>query len=79
VQPVRVNCSRQGKTTAAAGFTPREFGGHSLKRGALTTGTQRGVHAAQLKRLGRHKRFDVLGEHLAFGNLFDGHPLGDAL
>ena len=34
---------------------------------------------AQLKRLGRHKSFDVLGEYLEFGNLFDGHPLGEVL
>ena len=59
----------------AAGFAGREFGGHSLKRGALSTGMQAGAHAAQLKRLGRHKSFDVLGEYLEFGNLFEGHPL----
>ena len=47
---------------AQAGFVPRDFGGHSLKRGALTTGMERGVHPADLKRLGRHKSFDVLGE-----------------
>jgi len=63
----------------AAGFAGREFGGHSLKRGALSAGMAAGAYAAQLKRLGRHKSFDVLGEHLEFGNLFDGHPLGDVL
>ncbi len=60
---------------AAAGFGPRDFGGHSLKRGALTTGMDRGEHPAKLKRLGRHKSFDVLGEYLEFGDLFEGHPL----
>jgi site-specific recombinase XerD len=64
---------------AAAGFAPREFAGHSLKRGALTTGMERGAHAAQLRRLGRHKTFDVLGEYLEFGNLFDQHQLSDVL
>jgi integrase len=64
---------------AAAGFSAREFGGHSLKRGALSTGMQAGAHAAQLKRLGRHKSFDVLGEYLEFGNLFEGHPLSGVL
>jgi integrase len=64
---------------AAAGFVGGEFGGHSLKRGALSTGMQAGAHAAQLKRLGRHKSFDVLGEYLEFGNLFEGHPLRDVL
>ena len=63
----------------AAGFAGHEFGGHSLKRGALSTGMQLGAHAAQLKRLGRHKSFDVLGEYLEFGNLFDNHPLGSVL
>lgn len=63
----------------AAGFAGREFGGHNLKRGALSAGMAAGAHAAQLKRLGRHKSFDVLGEYLEFGNLFDGHPLGSVL
>lgn len=64
---------------AAAGFDPAAFGGHSLKRGALTTGMSRGAHPAQLKRLGRHKRFDTLGEYLEFGDLFDQHPLTGTL
>lgn len=63
----------------AAGFQRRDLGGHSLKRGALTTGMERGVHPAALKRLGRHKSFDVLGEYLEFGDLFDGHPLKGVL
>jgi len=58
-----------------AGFGRLEFGGHSLKRGALTSGMQAGAHPTQLKRLGRHKSFDVLGEYLEYGNLFDAHPL----
>ena len=62
-----------------AGFGRRDLGGHSLKRGALTTGMDRGVHPAKLKRLGRHKSFDVLGEYLEFGDLFDGHPLTGVL
>ena len=63
----------------AAGFGRRDLGGHSLKRGALTTGMERGVHPARLKRLGRHKSYDVLGEYLEFGDLFDGHPLDGVL
>ena len=63
----------------AAGFGARDLGGHSLKRGALTTGMDRGVHPAKLKRLGRHKSFDVLGEYLEFGDLFEGHPLSGVL
>jgi hypothetical protein len=64
---------------AEAGFVGRDFGGHSLKRGALTTGMERGAHPAQLKRLGRHKSFDILSEDLEFGDLFKGHPLGGVL
>ena len=64
---------------AEAGFRGRDFGGHSLKRGALTTGMDRGEHPAKLKRLGRHKSFDVLGEYLEFGDLFEGHPLSGVL
>jgi len=63
----------------AAGFGPRDLGGHSLKRGALTAGMERGAHPAQLKRLGRHKSFAVLGEYLEFGDLFKGHPLSGVL
>jgi integrase len=63
----------------AAGFARRELGGHSLKRGALTTGMDRGVHPARLKRLGRHKSFAVLGDYLEFGDLFEGHPLSGVL
>ena len=63
----------------AAGFGRRELGGHSLKRGALTTGMDRGAHPAKLKRLGRHKSFDVLGEYLELGDLFDAHPLAGVL
>ena len=38
----------------AAQFVPREFGGHSRKRGALPTGIKRGAHAAQLSGLDQH-------------------------
>jgi hypothetical protein len=60
-------------------FWPVEFGGHSLKRGALATGMNQKAQAVQLKRLGRHKTFDVLGEYLEFGDLFEAHPLRDVL
>lgn len=63
----------------AAGFRRRDLGGHSLKRGALTTGMEAGIHRARPKRLGRHKSFDTLSEYLELGNLFDGHPLSGVL
>jgi integrase len=64
---------------SAAGFGGQDFGGHSLKRGALTTGMDKGEHPVKLKRLGRHKSFDVLGEYLEFGDPFEGHPLTGTL
>ncbi len=63
----------------SAGFGRRELGVQSLKLGALTTGIDRGVYPTQLKRLGRHKSYDVLGGYLEFGDLFEGHPLGSVL
>ena len=48
---------------ATAGFDPRALGGHSLKRGALTTGMDRGVHPTRLKQIGRHKSYAVLDEY----------------
>jgi hypothetical protein len=38
----------------AAGSGRRDRAGHRLKRGALTTGIERGIRPAKLKRLGRH-------------------------
>jgi len=64
---------------AAAGFDPRALGGHSLKRGALTPGMDRGVHPTRLKQLGRHKSYAVLDEYLELGDPFDSHPLNGVL
>jgi site-specific recombinase XerD len=63
----------------AAGFNRKSFAGHSLKRGAITTGMENHVHPGDLKRMGRHKSFDVLGEYLEFGDLFERHPLSAVL
>jgi site-specific recombinase XerC len=64
---------------AAAGFDPAALGGHSLKRGAMTTGMDRGVHPTRLKQLGRHKSYAVLDEYLEMGDPFEGHPLSGVL
>lgn len=63
----------------AAGFNGEKFGGHSLKRGALTMGMDQRVYPALPKRLGRHRSFDVLGYYLGFGDLFERHPLSGVL
>jgi len=64
---------------AAAGFDRRDLGGHSLKRGAMTTGMDRGVHPTRLKQLGRHKSYAVLDEYLELGDPFEAHPLSGVL
>ena len=64
---------------AAAGFDPGTIGAHSLKRGALTTGMDRGVHPTRLKQLGRHKSYAVLDEYLELGDPFESHPLNGVL
>jgi integrase len=63
----------------AAGFDPAVLGGHSLKRGAMTTGMDRGVHPTRLKQLGRHKSYAVLDTYLEFGDPFEGHPLAEVM
>ena len=63
----------------AAGYDRDMVSGHSLKRGAMTTGMDRGVHPTRLKRLGRHKSYAVLDEYLEAGDPFDGHPLAGVL
>ena len=64
---------------AGAGFDPSALGGHSLKRGALSTGMDRGIHPTRLKQLGRHKSYAVLDVYLELGDPFDGHPLTGVL
>ena len=64
---------------AAAGFDATRMGGHSLKRGALTTGMDRGVHPTRLKQFGRHKSYAVLDEYLEMGEPFENHPLSGVL
>jgi hypothetical protein len=64
---------------ARAGFDPRVLGGHSLKRGALSTGINRNVHPTRLVQLGRHKSYAVLDDYLERGDPFEGHPLNGVL
>ncbi|MFT8371405.1 MAG: site-specific integrase [Acetobacter sp.] len=60
---------------SAAGLDGKTFGGHSLKRGALTTGMDAGAHPVKLKRLARHATYAALGDYLELGDPFDGHAL----
>ena len=70
---------RSDAGAVTAGFDPRVLGGHSLKRGALTTGMDRSVHKTHLEQLVGHKSFAVLDDYLELGNPFDSHPLNGGL
>ncbi len=78
IQPITVARIVQARA-AAAEFDGGKLGGHSLKRGALTTGMERGVHPTRLKQLGRHKSYAVLDEYLELGEPFENHPLTGVL
>jgi len=54
-------------------------GGHSLKRRAMTTDMDCGVHPTRLKPFGQHKSYAVLGQYRGFGDLFEGHSVGGVL
>jgi len=64
---------------AAAGLDRSRLGGHSLKRGALTTGMDNNVHPMRLKRLGRHASYNVLDGYLELGEPFENHALNGIL
>ena len=64
---------------AAAGFGAHELGGHSLKRGRADHGDGPRRSPNPVEALGRHKSYDVLGEYMEFGDLFEGHPLTGVL
>lgn len=64
---------------ATAGLDRKRMGGHSLKRGALTTGMDNNVHPMRLKQLGRHKSYNVLDGYLELGEPFLNHALNGIL
>ena len=53
--------------------------GQSLRRGALSTGMERGIHPTRLKQLARHKTYAVLDIYLELSDPFEGHPLNGML
>lgn len=78
IEPRTVARIVQTRATAA-GLDGARMGGHSLKRGALTTGMERGVHPTKLKQLGRHKSYAVLDGYLELGEPFENHALNGIL
>ena len=57
------------KARAAAEFDAAVPSGHSLKRGAMNTAKDCGVHSARLKQFGLHASYATLGAYLEAGDL----------
>ncbi|KXV70043.1 DNA recombinase [Acetobacter malorum] len=61
------------KRCQAAGIEG-DFSGHSLRRGAITTGAQDGLDLITLKRFSRHRDYRVLEAYIEEGEAFTKHP-----
>jgi site-specific recombinase XerD len=67
------------KWTAAAGLDGAAFAGHSLRRGAISSGVAQGVHIARLKQFSGHASLKSLEEYVELDELRLHHPLKDVL
>jgi site-specific recombinase XerD len=67
------------KWTAAAGLDGAAFAGHSLRRGAISSGVAQGVHIARLKQFSGHASLKSLEEYVELDELRLHHPLKDLL
>jgi len=65
--------------TGLAGFDAAAFAGHSLRRGAISSGVAAGVHIARLKQFSGHASLKSLEEYVELGELRHNHPLKDIL
>jgi site-specific recombinase XerD len=65
--------------TGLAGFDAAAFAGHSLRRGAISTGVAEGVHIARLKQFSGHASLKSLEEYVELDELRHNHPLKDIL
>jgi integrase len=65
--------------TGLAGFDPAAFAGHSLRRGAISSGVAQGVHIARLKQFSGHASLKSLEEYVELDELRHNHPLKDIL
>jgi integrase len=65
--------------TELAGFDGAGFAGHSLRRGAITSGVAQGVHIARLKQFSGHASSKSLEEYVELDELRHNHPLKDVL
>ena len=67
------------KRTGLAGFDAAAFAGHSLRRGAISSGVAQGVHIARLKQFSGHASLKSLEEYVELDELRHNHPLKDVL
>jgi integrase len=65
--------------TGLAGFDRAAFAGHSLRRGAISSGVAQGVHIARLKQFSGHASLKSLEEYIELDDLRHNHPLQDVL
>jgi integrase len=67
------------KWTGRAGLDGAAFAGHSLRRGAISSGVAAGVHIARLKQFSGHASLKSLEEYVELDELRHNHPLKDIL
>ena len=67
------------KWTGIAGLDGATFAGHSLRRGAISSGVAQGVHIARLKQFSGHALLKSLEEYVELDELRHNHPLKDIL
>ncbi len=67
------------KWTGLAGLDGAAFAGHSLRRGAISSGVAQGVHIARLKQFSGHASLKSLEEYIELDELRQNHPLKDVL
>jgi integrase len=65
--------------TGLAGLDSVAFAGHSLRRGAISSGVAAGVHIARLKQFSGHASLKSLEEYVELDELRHNHPLKDVL
>ncbi|MEJ5155850.1 hypothetical protein WH240_11925 [Gluconobacter wancherniae] len=61
------------KRCTDAGLTG-DFSGHSLRRGAITTGARDGTDLVSLKRFSRHQTFGVVEKYIEVEDAMTTHP-----
>jgi site-specific recombinase XerD len=65
--------------TNLAGLDSAGFAGHSLRRGAISSGVAAGVHITRLKQFSGHASLKSLEEYVELDELRHNHPLKDVL